>query len=86
MSLAWAVRTYRSVNGQAVTSDPRGSRISPGWTTYPGRVLSLKSARNVLMDESMAGRGVADSLTQIGTSFPETSTTRSTLPAEVLQK
>lgn len=30
------------------------------------------------MDEAMAGRGVADSLTSIGTSFPETSTTIST--------
>src|SRR5574337_244263 len=87
MLLAWAVRTYRSVNGHAVTSDPSGSRISPGWTTYPGRAVSPKSARNVLMDEAIAGRGVADSLTSIGTSFPETSTTISTsVPVEVLQK
>lgn len=85
--LALAVRTYRSVNGHAVTSDPMGIRISPGWTRYPGRAVSPKSARNVLMDEAMAGRGVADSLTSIGTSFPEISTTISTsTPAEVLQK
>ena len=79
--------SYRFANGRAVTPAPRGNLTSPGCTTYPDIDLSSRSLWNVLTAEAMAGRGVADSFTSMGTSFPLASTTISTsVPAMVRQK
>jgi len=75
------------MNGNAVMSEPSGSRTSPVWSTYPGAAFSPKSSRNIFTLDAMAGRGVDESLTSMGTSrLPNSTTISTSAPADVLQK
>ncbi len=49
---------YSSANGKAVTPGPRGSKISPACTTYPGIALSPRSFWNVLIHEFSRALGM----------------------------